>query len=216
MHEPPRIGCEEDRQVSMAIKQITRVLMCWLVVSIAVPQVIAQQAPENKQDAMHRVAATDDPSRPKLPAELPSVPPKVSCNGDQLTIVAENATMGSILDAIRACIGVQIDIPDGYASARTYASLGPGPATKVIESLLSSTDMNFVIQSQDAHPQKVQAVVLMGRARDPRNAKESSEATVLTMTPARKAWLNRRRNARPGTIADDDSSSVEVNAGVPI
>jgi len=46
-----------------------------------------------------------------LPADMPPNPPKVTCDGDKLTISAQNSPLGAELNAIRACTGAQIDVP---------------------------------------------------------------------------------------------------------
>src|SRR5690348_4572174 len=70
------------------------------------------------------------------PAELtleqkPAVPPKVSYQNNQLTIVAGNSTLGDVLRAVKAQTGASIDLPTN-TNARVVANLGPGPARDVL------------------------------------------------------------------------------------
>jgi chemotaxis protein histidine kinase CheA len=126
-----------------------------------------------------------------------------------MTIVAENSTMASVLAGVRSCIGVQIELPGGSLDARAYIQLGPGPVRQVLESLLSSTDFNYVIQSSDTDPQKIQTVLLMARAAEPR---ELANPSGLVLTPARRAWLESRRNGRPAEPVRNESNSDDVEA----
>ncbi|WP_263355075.1 hypothetical protein [Acidicapsa acidisoli] len=141
----------------------------------------------------------------RLPAEMPATPPKVTCTGGQLTIVADNSTMSSVFAAIHGCIGAAIDLPPGASSTRMFADLGPGPVNQVLQSLLSSTDLDYVIQLSSSDSSKIQAVLLTARVDD----KDSMGTPALASTPARRAWLETRRNARHNQEESDGSSSTD-------
>jgi hypothetical protein len=66
----------------------------------------------------------------------------------------------------------------------------------VLEVLLSSTNFNYVIQSSNLSPDKIQAVVLMARTTDAVEPKAAVAAN-LTITPARRAWMASRNTGRP-------------------
>ena len=144
-------------------------------------------------------------AKPRLPAEMPAMPPKVTCTGGQLTIVADNSTMASVFAAIHGCIGATIDLPSGSSSTRMFADIGPGPANQVLQSLLSSTDLDYVIQLSSSDSNKIQAVFLTARVDD----KDSPATPALASTPARRAWLDTRRNARHSQEESDGSSSTD-------
>ena len=103
---------------------------------------------------------------PHVPAEMPPKPPTVTCDGDNLTISAQNSTLGAILNAIRACTGAQIDVPEDAKAERLFAELGPGPLRTVLADFLSSTEFNYVIKAAPSDPQKVQMVLLNPRVGD--------------------------------------------------
>jgi len=93
------------------------------------------------------------------PAQAEMAPPKapkVTCIGDQLTISADNSTLGGVLAAVHNCTGVKVDIPEGAASSRVFEELGPGPARQVLEALLSGTELDYVIGSSSSDPQKIE------------------------------------------------------------
>src|SRR5689334_9678548 len=63
------------------------------------------------------------------------VPPQVSYQNGQLTIVAPNSTLGDILRAVHKQTGAEIEVPE--AKERVVTHLGPGPARDVVADLLN-------------------------------------------------------------------------------
>src|ERR1700688_3804829 len=118
-------------------------------------------------------------------SETPPNPPKVTCKGDQLTIIANNSTLASVLAAVHSCTGVQIDIPQGIADSRVFDQLGPGPAREVLTSMLEAMNLNYVIGSSDANPDKVDSVLLIARVGD---GPAVAGIPDRDMSPNRRAW----------------------------
>jgi hypothetical protein len=148
------------------------------------------------------------------PADMPPKAPQIRCEGNQLTIAADNSTMSSVLAGVRACIGFEIQLPNGSGDERTYIHLGPGPVREVLDDLLLATDYNFVIQSSNSSPGRVTNVVLTARtneASDSQDSRGPSLPTTLTMTPARRIWLASRNAARPAVTETDAMESTPVN-----
>jgi hypothetical protein len=146
-------------------------------------------------------------AQPKRPAEMVPNAPTVICQGNQLTIHADNSSLRSILAAVHNCIGVEIDLPEAFPDSRAYLQLGPGPARQILDALLSSTDLNYVIQSSNAAPSKIETVVLMARLQDPKEAREATPPAGFALTPARRAWLDSRRNVRPAQPPTEESAT---------
>jgi len=148
------------------------------------------------------------------PAATTPKPPQISCQGDQLAIAADNSTMGSILAGVRACTGVEIQMPNGFAEERTYTKLGPGPTREVLDALLSSTEFNYVIESSNSGSRRILTILLTTRSTDANGGKDSSSASLaanLTMTPARLAWLASRNAARPTSTPIEDEEVTPAN-----
>jgi len=169
--------------------------------------------------------ATPEVVYPKRAVELPSKPPKVTCKGDHLTISADNSTLESILAAVRGCTGAKIDMPEGTAHIRTFEELGPGPVREVLDTLLSGTPYNYVIQSSEANPLKVEQVMLSMRTKDgekPGSGPASeSISTDIPMTAGRRAWKLMQKFDKPDpssldgdtpTVADAESPADEATA----
>ena len=144
--------------------------------------------------AVNTTAGPVAAAQPELPPQKPPTPPKVICNGDQLTVVADNSTLESVLAAIRSCTGVKIDIPAEATNSRTFDKLGPGPAREILTSLLSGTDFNYVIESSASDPQKVEGVLLLAKSSEtPAGTADDS----FVKTPGRSAWKLFQRTGRP-------------------
>jgi len=86
-----------------------------------------------------------------------------------------------------------------------FADLGPGPTSQVLQLLLSSTDLDYVIQISSSDSSKIQAVLLTARVDD----KDSLGTPALASTPARRAWFETRRNARHPQEESDGASSSD-------
>ncbi len=67
-----------------------------------------------------------------------------------------------------------------------------------------------MIQPSPADPDKIQAVMLMARAKDPKDIRDLPQTSERAMTPARRAWIDARRNLR-GT----EETEAEVRAADP-
>jgi len=195
----------------MTISNMARLLSLGLLVALSAPDSNAQEplAPVNK------AAETDiPPSHSATLAEMaPVKAPRVTCVGDQLTISADNSTLGGVLAAVRGCIGIQIDIPEGSTSDRVFAELGPGPARQVLESLLSGTELNYVIGSPDADPGKIDSVLLMLRPAD--TSTPTTVAAGHTLSTLRRAWMSTIQNRKAGAPTSEESSPAEEESTEP-
>jgi len=102
------------------------------------------------------------PTGPVQPIPLDSmapVPPQVSYQNAQLTIVAPNSTLGDILRAVRKQTGAEIEIP--VATERVVTHLGPGPAREVVAELLNGSRFNYVLMGSPANEAALTRVVLV-------------------------------------------------------
>src|SRR5579864_8862375 len=105
------------------------------------------------------------PTGPVQPMPLDSmapVPPQVSYQNSQLTIVAPNSTLGDILRAVRKQTGAEIEIPP--ATERVVTHLGPGLAREVIAELLNGSRFNYVLLGSPADNSVLTRVVLVAKS----------------------------------------------------
>jgi hypothetical protein len=104
------------------------------------------------------------PTGPVQPIPLDSiapVPPQVSYQNAQLTIVAANSTLGDILRAVRKLTGAEIEIP--AATERVVTHLGPGSARDVMAELLNGSRFNYVLLGSPADNAVLTRVVLVAK-----------------------------------------------------
>jgi hypothetical protein len=204
---------EMERRWTVANNSLIRLPFYGLLAALSLPALHAQETPQPL------VSTSGDVTEPSLtsplatPAELPPPnAPKVTCDGGQLAVSADNSTLRSVLAAIHACIGVQIDLPEGSDGGRTFEELGPGPIRQVLVSLLSGTDFNYVIGSSDTNPEKVETVLLMRRTKADG---QSPSSTDYAQTPARRTWAQIRQKNRPSTAPiDNDYPATEETPSV--
>ncbi len=155
------------------------------------------------------------PTGPVQPIPLDSiaaVPPQVSYQNNQLTIVAPNSTLGDILRAIRKLTGAEIEIPS--APERVVTHLGPGPARSVVAELLNGSRFNYVLLGSPQDDTVLTRVVLVAKA-SPEN---------LTPAPANQPQLTQSTSAPPqnpeepapdvndAEAAPDDNSATDDSA----
>jgi len=165
---------------------------------------------QSTADPAEAAAAPAPPPPPARPAEMPPKPPKVACQGDTLTISADNSTLESILALVRGCTGAKMDVPEGAGKIRSFEQLGPGPVRKVLDELLSGTQYNYVIQSSDQNPAKVETVLLtMRTGGGPGGASSNSDvvSTDIPATAGRRAWAHMQKFDKP-----DPNSETDLNA----
>ncbi len=103
---------------------------------------------------------------PVIPAERldlhPAVPPQVSFNNGLLTVTAQNATLGDILNAIHVKTGAMIEM-SGPILERVAIRIGPAPAREVFTALLDGSRFNYIILGSAANPMGAEHVILTAK-----------------------------------------------------
>ena len=178
----------------------------WIVASTIAATGIAQAPPRLNSPIVPISEPLNEPEMSEAaptslpPAQMPPVPPQVTYRDGELTIIAENCSLGDILAAVHRLTGVRIDLPSTANDERMAARLGPGSTRDVITRLLSFTDFNYIMQSADNDPDELQSIVLMTR----------SISAPKASSPAAPAWAQRRQ-ARPADPAPDaDGVSITI------
>ncbi len=111
------------------------------------------------------------PSGPTGPVQqipldsIAAVPPQVSFQNNELTIVAPNSTLADILRAVRKQTGADIEVPS--APERVVTRLGPGPARDVLSDLLNGSRFNYVLLGAPGNDTLLTRVVLVPKAGQP-------------------------------------------------
>jgi len=104
------------------------------------------------------------PTGPVQPMPLDAigaVPPQVTYENNQLTIVASNSTLADILRAVRKTTGADIEVP--ASPERVVTHLGPGPARDVLADLLNGSRFNYVLLGAPGSDSALTRVVLVAK-----------------------------------------------------
>ena len=100
---------------------------------------------------------------PPMPLDaIAAVPPQVTFENNQLTIIAPNSTLSDILRAVRKQTGAEIDVPS--APERVVTHLGPGPARDVLADLLNGSRFNYVLLGSPSDEAALTRVVLVPKS----------------------------------------------------
>lgn len=189
------------------MKSRQRRALCAILLSVNMTSVVLGQNPQpltQKDMSAQPAAAEAAPHEPPEMPEMPASPPKVTCKGDQLSIAAKGSSLASILTAVRECTGAKIDFPEGADLSRFFDTLGPGPVRQVLASLLDATDFNYVIESSDSDPEKVETVELIARVESPGPESTTDRA----LTPNRRAFLQMRQNYLTVGVPGENNAST--------
>lgn len=165
---------------------------------------------QDSQPALSGVVApapTTSDSSSKAPAGDPAPRLKVVCKGNQLTVAANNSTLASILNEVQKCTGAKIDIPGDAAEIRFFDTIGPLPIQEGLSVLLTASGYNFVIQSSESNPDKVEAVLLMARATSP----AADPVNDRPLTATRRVFQKMRQDALTEAGIKDENEPAETS-----
>jgi hypothetical protein len=118
-----------------------------------------QQPALNGHQIKREQPAPESSHVPPTLEQMPSVPPKVNFTNGQLTIVAENSTLGDVLRAVGTQTGAAVEMSTD-ATERVVAHLGPGAARDVVTKLMNGSHFNYVILGSAARPGQIDRVIL--------------------------------------------------------
>jgi hypothetical protein len=150
------------------------------------------------------------PLQAQIPLDaIPAVPPQVSYQNGQLTIVAANSTLSDILKAVHKQTGAEIEIP--AANDRVVTRLGPGPAQEVMAELLNGSRFNYVVLGSPQDANALTQVVLVpktGVESTPQQA-ENQPPQVVDVPPEMDDANNADATTAPDEGAADDNADQQ-------
>jgi hypothetical protein len=142
---------------------------------------------------------------------IAAVPPRVTYENGQLTIVAPNSTLGDILRAVRKQTGADIDVPD--ARERVATTIGPGPAQEVMAELLNGSRFNYILLGSPQDPKTLTRVVLVARSpSDLANHSGPAQQQVDQAANADQAQSDMSNDADADTAQPPDDNSADQTA----
>lgn len=133
----------------------------------AAPANAQQIDPQPSQVEAAPPSATTPPAHPQAPL--------VTYEHGQLTIVAENATLGEVMTGLHNAMGTEVDVPAGSSGERVWVHLGPGSAHKVLSSLFANTDLDYILQGSATDPNGIRVVTLSVRSQDTKSGPAGEE-----------------------------------------
>jgi hypothetical protein len=151
---------------------------------------------------------------PPTMAQMPASAPRVDFQSGELTISAQNSTLGDILKAVRAQTGATIELP-GNAPERVVGTFGPGPARDVLTSLLNGSHFNYLLLGSSTDPNALDRVILMAKSSG--GAVENTPPPVEQANAYNQAMYNRAiqpPTAAPGgnTVVVEGQDAQDDNA----
>jgi hypothetical protein len=109
--------------------------------------------------------ASPTPMQPMSPADMPPAPPQVTFRNGLLTVNAVNSTLASLLTAIRNKTGIEFEGAELASQDRVAISMGPATEGEVLASILSGSNLDYVVMGRPDSPTIVQKVLLTRRTR---------------------------------------------------
>jgi hypothetical protein len=91
---------------------------------------------------------------------MAAIAPRISYQGGQLTVEAENTNLSDILNGIRVATGLKIETVGGAGGERVAAKIGPASVRDVLLSLLQGSRYDFIMMGSSTDPDRIERVVL--------------------------------------------------------
>jgi hypothetical protein len=135
---------------------------------------------------------------PAALAEMPAGQVTVRYRNGELAIEAKNAPLGDVLRAVCTQMGVTLDFSPG-GDEPIFAVLGPGPAKKVILSLLEGSQFNYVTAWSADDPNQLASLIVFPKIKDS-NRQETRDSAV-------------QHQVAQGHVSSTPSSSTGVESG---
>ena len=120
----------------------------------------------------------------------PSQPQGITYVGGQLRIDVVNATMAEVITQVAALTGVAIELPPATDNERMQVvKIGPGSPREVLATLLRDSHLNYLIESSDTDPDKLQSVLIL-----PEDKKSGNESAATN--PSENTYYRRNLQAQ--------------------
>lgn len=152
------------------------------------------------------------PAEPPRPYQMAPVPPQVTYQNGQLSIFAPNSTLSSILSAVKARTGAQVDMPADTANDRVAVQLGPGNPRDVVASLLEGSRFDYIVLGSPTNPVELAQVILTVHQGGSASAPGIATAQAAQAGGSRPSPQQQRipgGAGRPEIVADDEDTAPE-------
>ncbi len=199
-----------DKLVKLAIVALFCTGLC-----AASPKQPAQKAAPQKPSAATPTPATPVatpvvPQAPPTPENMPAKAPQVSLSNGMLSIVAENSTLGDVLNGIHKATGASVDIPPAASAERVVVNIGPTEPRDALQQLLSGSKFDYIIVGSPENDAALAKVILTARSGA---ASGPSPAVAANRPPAYQPPP--QPNYEPPAEEDNNGEDVGVNSYQP-
>jgi hypothetical protein len=103
-------------------------------------------------------------TKPAVAQEDSQNAPVVSYVDGNLTLNAQNARLGDIIEAIRVRTGISVEFPPEGMGDRVFDHVGPVPLRDALMELLYGSGFNYIIKTSSQDPQTVTKLILSAQA----------------------------------------------------
>lgn len=192
-----------------------------LCIAVANPVLASQhQAAHKRSVKPEPVVPQQPPPGPLVPLtleQMPATPPQVAYRNGELTIAAQNSTLGDILRAVHTKTGATIDMP-ANATERVVGRFGPGPAREVLAELLNGSRFNYVMLGSAADRGVLERLILTPKPPSISEPVAQSQANAPPINPYPRSRRDDLNDADSQGMADDqadDSNDPDMQTGNP-
>ncbi len=126
-----------------------------VAIAAIAPQAQIARVPQSFTPAAPMVVAAG-PAQPAAVPPMPVAPPankeeaiQVEFNRGLLTVVADNAELGKVLQLVGKRTGAQVEVAPELSTEPVVAHLGPGSPNEILSVLLNSPRIDFIIMGSD-------------------------------------------------------------------
>jgi len=159
------------------------------------------------------VAQTPAVPDPPPPEEMPATPPKVVMSNGQLSINADNSTLGDVLSAVKNLTGATVEAPNAANNERVAVSLGPGNPQQVLQELFAGSKFDYIILGSPTSASAIERIILTNRgaggAGGPGGPLAGPPNSGMNQMPGRAAF-----QPQP-TIPDQNDNAVDEDTTQP-
>jgi hypothetical protein len=142
---------------------------------------------------------------------MPAKAPQVSLSNGMLSIVAENSTLGDVLNGIHKATGASVDIPPAATAERVVVNIGPTEPRDALQQLLSGSKFDYIIVGSPENDAALEKVILTARS----GAAASGPAAVAANRPPAYQPPPPQPNYEPPADEDNNGEDAGVNSYQP-
>jgi hypothetical protein len=140
------------------------------------------------------------PEPPPTPEQMPASAPKVVMSDGELSILAENSTLGDVLKAVKNLTGASVEAPPTADSQRIAVNLGPGKPQQVLQELFDGSNFDYLILGSPTNATAIEKIIITTRGPGGMNNPPVNNA--INQAPAQPMY-------QPPSMPDQNDNAVD-------